>query len=606
MLLYQQVEHMLKYLVANGRIEGYASDLKANHKRRVETIPSTSGCDPFRVFGASGSNVRSQMQIVRSMHRVCRLIGRARARIAHTSMISEADSIHETKSQAALQLPTDPWRAHRPERNAECSRSLQSLSVRPATVTACSQKNRRDKSTILALACCAYHNSKSGFKLPKRKNTYYTFSDFFIQHSDEIPPEGIEIEYFIAHNKWKKTPALPDGIGVGMQRRYKKKGGKWNDYADRAKKNVVFLGIERIVPHSERSQSRSYSRSFSDGAPKGWEDKVKDAVGFVLGRKYSKFRYLEHSKYSLPIVQVGNNIYSGFNMGAGENALFEIFSTIYSCGGGSLLVMDEVELGLHAEAQRRFIERLKDVCYETHTQVICTTHSSEIFDRLPYDARFFVEKVNGSSKITEGISSDFAFAKLSAVPGTEVELMVEDEVAKAVLLTCLPAAIRARLAINVIGSATALARQLAAINVRGERRPTLAIFDGDQRSKQNDNFEHANSMCENPKGNFSEWFAAHIDYLPGDTWPEAWLIQRATECLPSLAQAVSCETDILKDILEYGLQAGKHNEFYEIAKQLGIERDMCLQSIAMIVTSSFQSEFQPLLANITNALEDAG
>jgi len=38
MLLYQQVEHMFKYLVANCRIEGYASELMANHKRRVETI----------------------------------------------------------------------------------------------------------------------------------------------------------------------------------------------------------------------------------------------------------------------------------------------------------------------------------------------------------------------------------------------------------------------------------------------------------------------------------------------------------------------------------------------------------------------------------------
>jgi len=170
----------------------------------------------------------------------------------------------------------------------------------------------------------------------------------------------------------------------------------------------------------------------------------------------------------------------------------------------------------------------------------------------------------------------------------------------------LPAAIRARIAINVIGSATALARQLAAIHVRGEGCPTLAIFDGDQRNKQNDNFEHANSMCENPKGIFSEWFTSHIDYLPGDTWPEAWLIQRATECLQSLAQAVSCDEDTLKDILEYGLQAGKHNEFYEIAKQLGIERDMCLQSIAMIVTSDLQSEFQPLIAHVTKALDDAG
>lgn len=473
-------------------------------------------------------------------------------------------------------------------------------------ITAIAGKNGAGKSTILALACCAYHNSKSGFKLPKRKNSYYTFSDFFVQHSEEVPPDGIEIEYYIAHNKWKKTPAMPEGVGVGMQRRRKNKGGKWNDYDDRAKRNVVFLGIERIVPHSERSQSRSYSRVFCNATPTGWEDKVKDAVGFVLGRTYSKFRYLEHSKYSLPIVQVGDAIYSGFNMGAGENALFEIFSTIYSCGTGSLLVMDEIELGLHAEAQRRFIERLKDVCYETSTQVICTTHSREIFDCLPYDARFFVEKINGKSRITEAISSDFAFAKLAALPGAEIELLVEDEVAKAILLACLPTASRSRLAIHVIGSATALARQLAAINVRGESRPTLAIFDGDQRTKEGENFEHAKNMCEKPKGDFPAWFAAHIDYLPGDTWPEAWLVQRATECIPSLAQAISCEPDALKDILEYGLQAGKHNEFYEIAKQLGMERDMCMQMVAMVVAVSFSLEFKPIIDHVAKALDDAG
>lgn len=174
-------------------------------------------------------------------------------------------------------------------------RGLDSLDITfQYPITAIAGKNGAGKSTILALACCAFHNSRTGFKLPKRKNTYYTFSDFFIQHAEEVPPEGIEIEYHIAHNRWKKTASFPEGIGIGMQRRRKNKGGKWNDYADRVKKNVVFLGIERIVPHSERSQSRSYSRAFCDSVPKGWEDKVRDAVGFVLGRIYNKFRYLEH------------------------------------------------------------------------------------------------------------------------------------------------------------------------------------------------------------------------------------------------------------------------------------------------------------------------
>jgi predicted ATPase len=473
-------------------------------------------------------------------------------------------------------------------------------------ISAIAGRNGAGKSTILALACCAYHNSKTGFKLPKRKNSYYTFSDFFIQHGQEVPPEGIEIEYHIAHNKWKKSATLPDGIGVGIQRRKKNKGGKWNDYDDRVKRNVVFLGIERIVPHSERSQSRSYSRVFIDKPLKGWEDKVRDAVGFVLGRTYDKFRYLEHSKYSLPIVQVGDAIYSGFNMGAGENALFEIFSTIYSCGTGALLVMDEIELGLHAQAQRRFIERLKEVCYETHTQVICTTHSREIFDCLPYDARFFIESVNGKTKITDAISSEFAFSKMAAIAGTEIELLVEDEVAKTILFACLPSSLRSRLSVHVIGSATALARQLAALHVRGEVRPTIAIFDGDQRAKEGDNLDHAKNMCEKPKQEVEEWFASHINYLPGDAWPEAWLVQRGAECIEPLAAMLSCDADTLKDVLEYGLQAGKHNEFYEIAKHLGMERTMCLQVFAMTVCNSFEDEFKPLVDHVSKTLDDAG
>lgn len=473
-------------------------------------------------------------------------------------------------------------------------------------ITAFAGRNGAGKSTILAMACCAYHNTKSGFRLPKRKNSYYTFSDFFIQHGDEVPPEGIEINYYIAHNRWKKSAAHPDGVGVGMQKRHKKKGGKWNDYDDRVKKNVVFLGIERIVPHSERSQSRSYSRAFEATPQKGWEDKVKEAVGFVLGRKYDEFKYLEHSKYSLPMVKVGATTYSGFNMGAGENALFEIFSTIYSCGAGALLVMDEIELGLHAEAQRRFIQKLKEVCYDTHTQVICTTHSCEILDCLPYDARFFVESVQGKTKITEGISSDFAFSKLASLPSTEVEVLVEDEVAKYIFLSSLPSSLRSRLAVHIIGSATALSRQLAALHVRPNSKPVIAIFDGDQRPKESDNLGHAKNMCENPRQDFDSWFLGHINYLPGETWPEAWIVQCATNCIDSLAAALNCESDSLQDILEYGLQAGKHNEFFEISRQLGIDRTMCLQVFSTVVCGVFSSQFEPIVNQVSLALAEAG
>lgn len=468
-------------------------------------------------------------------------------------------------------------------------------------ITAIAGRNGAGKSTILALACCAFHANLASFKLPRRKTAYYTFSDFFIQHSSEVPPQGLEILYWIAHDKWKPTPVLPTGSGVGMQRRKKQKGGKWNDYAARVRRVVIFLGIERIVPHSERGPSRSYSRVFKDSVPKGWEKKVTEAVGYILGKKYDEFRFTEHSKYTLPVVRCGSTVYSGLNMGAGENALFEIFSTICAAGPGALLVMDEIELGLHAEAQRRLVEKLKDVCLESRIQVICTTHSKEVFDCLPPDARFFVESVASKTRVTQGVSSEFAFSKLSAAPSDEVQVFVEDNVARAILLAAVPAAVRTRISVKVIGSAASISRQLAASYVRGEES-VRAVFDGDQVALMNENFNHAKAMTEKSKPEFEQWFEGRVICLPGATWPEAWLLQKSIELVDDLAVSMGCDQDHLREYIEYGLQAGKHNEFHEISRYVGLEAWQCLECCAAAVALKLPAELQPIREFIEQAL----
>lgn len=469
-------------------------------------------------------------------------------------------------------------------------------------ITAIAGKNGAGKSTLIAIACCAYHNQKNGYKLPRRKNTYYTFSDFFIQHTAEKSPDGVDIQYTFAINTIDKAKH-PSGLGLAYQRRWKSLGGKWNDYDSRVKKPVVFLGIERIVPHSERSQSRSYSKAFSSIKIEGWEDKVKTIVGGILGKRYDEYRLLSHSKYSLPLVRIGQTVYSGFNMGAGENALFEIFSTIYACGGGSLVVLDEIELGLHSEAQRRFMQSLKATCLETHTQILCTTHSREIFDSLPEDARLFIEQVNGKTRITPGISSDFAMAKLGAMQDKELQIFVEDDIAQSIVTAALPANLRIRIDVIRIGSATAMARQLAAAYMRKEKRPVLAIFDGDQHIFEQDNAKHAKSMAENVKPDFDNWLAQRIAYLPSESWPEAWLIAEAKKVIPAISAAVSAEEDDMTMYLEYGLQAGKHSEFFEISKQVGLTREQTIDVLIPIICSSANSELEGLRQKISGLLD---
>lgn len=447
-------------------------------------------------------------------------------------------------------------------------------------------RNGSGKSTLLAMAACAYHSADDKHLLVGKKKPYYTFADFFIQHSDEVPQEGISIEYIIAHNNWKTTPAMPTGKGMGRQVRAKKKGGKWNKYDKRVKRQVIFLGIERIVPHSEKSQSKSYAKLFIfNGDALGCENEIKDNVGYILNKKYDDFKFVSHSRYRLPIVTYEGKTISGFNMGAGENALFEIFSMLYSAKLGALIIIDEIELGLHAEAQVKLIERLKLASLKRKLQIIFTTHSDIIFGCIPDDARIYIENINSKTIINTEISPEYAFGKLSSKNSQELEILVEDVVAAKLLSSILPSNIRSRLQIEVIGSASSLSRQMAAVFQRGPKNKIVAIFDGDQKKFYKDNLKCANSMLERDQEEFSQWFFKNINYMPGDEWPEKWIINKNIEYVNNLALLVNGDVDVTTAALERGAGSEKHKEFYEASLILGVNEsemlDRCCINLAI-------------------------
>lgn len=483
-------------------------------------------------------------------------------------------------------------------------RGLSSLAIKfDYPLTAIAGKNGAGKSTLLALACCAFHNTNKGFSLPNRKQNYYTFADFFIQHKDEIPPTGIKILYAIAHNNWRVSERNPDKVKIGYQARTKSKGGKWNDYSLRVERNVVFIGIERIVPHSEKSQSKSYRRQFKSLPPKGWETKTKDSVGYILGKEYENFEMTYHSKYKLPLAQSNGVLYSGFNMGAGENALFEIFSTINSCPEGTLFVIDEIELGLHAEAQKRFITKLKEVCLDKKAQIIFTTHSKEIFDCLPEEARIYIERVGKKCIATTGISSEYAFSKLSNENIPEAEILVEDKIAKSIINSILPISARSRLRIEIVGSATALCVQLAALNRRSNPPNTLVIYDGDQRKKEKDHRAHTKKISETQDQEFDTWFDKKIGYLPGTTWPEKWLLSESKTEVEALSNELGLNEQETLQLIDSSIQAGKHKEFYHLSRSVGLSEEIVIHTICKIVAKSKPQLFEDIFLRINKLFD---
>ena len=463
-------------------------------------------------------------------------------------------------------------------------------------------KNGSGKSTILALAACAFHNSKDGFKFPGRKNTYYTFSNFFIQSKEEIPPEGISIKYKILNNKWRN---IPEG-GAAWQTRKKKIRGKWNKYSSRVKRNVVFFGIDRVVPHSEKSVSKSYSRYFKKSEKMGWEKEVKNLVGKIINKNYDDFWYIKHTKYRLPMVKIGTNIYSGFNMGAGENALFEIFSTIFSCPPGVLLVIDEIELGLHEEAQTRFIEELKKLCKKRKMQIICTTHSYNILKNVPPEARFFLESFENKTIITPDISPSFAAGKMSGENSNELDIFIEDSIAKYLLELGISNDTRVRTNAIPIGSSSAIARQLAARYKNIKEGECIAIFDGDKSSEIDNIIEIFLKALETiaDKDEAKSWIRDRIHLLPGDTWPENWILSeiKNNEKL-ELIKTFSVDEHKLIEFIDEAIRSGKHSEFYTLSKKMSLDADHISRIFCSHVIKFNDDIFNNIEVFINNHLE---
>ena len=467
-------------------------------------------------------------------------------------------------------------------------------------------ENGCGKSTLLAIASCAYHNRKNGYKPTGRMSAYYTFSDFFIQSREELPPEGIIINYLILHNNWRGGES-----GAGWQSRQKKRGGKWNNYDKRVSRNVVYFGIQRAVPHNERSTHKSYRSHFTvDSIDEEYRTEICEIAGRILGKTYGRFELRKHSKYSLPLVESKGVRYSGFNMGAGESAVFEILSALFESGRGSLLIIDEIELGLHEGAQEKFVDELKQLCAKRHCQIICSTHSYTILKKLPPEARFFLEKRGRNTEIITEINPDYACRKLSSTSGGELDVFVEDQVAESIIQRGLPYSIRERINVIAIGSSTAILRLLASRYLE-KKDGLICILDGDMHGKHQKNIRDVRNFVE---GNFrssenemTDWTKNRIAYLPSNEIPEKWLIGACMEIknkayLERTWQVY--EPNRIDNLLESALNRQNHFELYYLEKEIQCSRNQIINDMVSFVTQNKKTTFEEVKKSINILLRE--
>ena len=230
-------------------------------------------------------------------------------------------------------------------------------------VTAIIGPNGGGKTTVLGAAGCAYKDIK-----PSR---------FFAKGGvyDESMKDWV-IEFELIDKRVKPNEIVRRSANFKRQ--------KWSRESVLNRNSVVF-GVSRTVPATERIElKKCANNSFSVETSRVSElnEHICDAVEKILGksiRSYSLIQVDHRGRVTLLTGTTNNGSqFSEFHFGAGESSIIRMISHIESLSDNSLILIEEIENGLHPLATIRLVEYLIDVAQrkkiKSFLQLIRTKH----------------------------------------------------------------------------------------------------------------------------------------------------------------------------------------------------------------------------------------
>ena len=154
---------------------------------------------------------------------------------------------------------------------------------------------------------------------------------------------------------------------------------------------------------------------------------VATQVEHILGRSVADYRVTKYGFDGQFLVgRFGGNQFSEFHFGAGESSVIRMIMKIEQAPQNSIILIEEIENGLHPVATRRMVEYLVDVASRKSIQTIFTTHSDYALAPLPSEAIW----ASISGKLRQGKLSVEALRAVSGRVDKKLAIFTEDEFAK--------------------------------------------------------------------------------------------------------------------------------------------------------------------------------
>ncbi len=456
--------------------------------------------------------------------------------------------------------------------------------------------NASGKSTVLFAAACAYRVPGAGVKDFVPSTLFPDYRPKLGVREDHRGEVRIDFDY-----------ATPEGRRSMRWRRSK----GWNrsflgrKKASQPKRPVYLRTLSNLSNPSEVRGVLSMSRSTHTV-----EETVLPASQIEFAHRMLPFRYSEvvnlssGTKSLLFAAQEGGAAYSELHMSAGERAILRLSREVAQLRG-ALILIDEVEAGLHPWVQQLLMLQLQQLALRNDLQLIVTSHSPVVLDSVPANGRVFLERDDAGQVKVRPPYRDVVQNALYGRSGEALNLLCEDEVAEGILQGVFDVLLprqRIRPGMVRIGRDTGAEEfpsHAAAFRKFGQIDSFVFVLDGDKRGSP------AELKLRDQAGDESTLF------LPGDA-PEVWIWRALREFSAGEASELGVGSDDLAARMNQldsiydsasdspariaktklsGLAEGQGRHASDIARLVG-----------RLETGKPESSIQPLVERLENAL----
>ncbi|QDT33956.1 ATP-dependent nuclease [Thalassoglobus polymorphus] len=344
-------------------------------------------------------------------------------------------------------------------------------------ITAFCGVNGTGKSTVLQLAAAAYGSPS--------KRRYYVSTFILAGNLDHKPFEDDSSVEF--------TYAGPTSAGKADDRllTLSRSGSSWSGYDRQPERRVVYLGVGFYLPHAERDdyfKSLVQDRTFTSRSKIQVNDIASEWVSRILLCKYDaahvnamRKKWGRSHTRMLSAKREGGFTYSESNMGSGEARLYAMVLKLEEVEPHSLILLEEPETSLHPSAQFELGKYLVNVAARRNLQILLTSHSEYLLLALPQKSRVYLKREGDRIVPIPGIGVRQALSMMDNFAIRSLYILVEDDVAKAIVIELLrmhDTDFLQTVEVVIAGDASKI-QQTIDVFVE-QRMPICAVRDGDQ------------------------------------------------------------------------------------------------------------------------------